>query len=102
MTKRIDRLEQQKLVERLSHPTDRRAWIIRLTDNGRTLAKKPMPKVAPTAFALKSVRYSMRQSGSCLRIICSDSIVRSKLLDSALASQVNRLSGDLSFLCLSD
>ena len=40
MTKRIDRLEQQKLVERVSHPTDRRAWIIRLTDDGFALAKK--------------------------------------------------------------
>jgi DNA-binding MarR family transcriptional regulator len=40
MTKRIDRLEQQGLVERCSHPTDRRAWIIKLTDNGLAVAKK--------------------------------------------------------------
>jgi DNA-binding MarR family transcriptional regulator len=34
MTKRLDRLETQGLVERLPHPTDRRAWVIRLTQAG--------------------------------------------------------------------
>jgi DNA-binding MarR family transcriptional regulator len=37
MTKRLDRLEELRLIERTPHPTDRRAWVIRLTQEGLTL-----------------------------------------------------------------
>lgn len=37
MTNRLDRLEQQGLIERLPHPTDRRSMEVQLTDRGREL-----------------------------------------------------------------
>ena len=40
MTTAIDRLEARKLVERIDHPTDRRAWAIHLTPDGRKLITK--------------------------------------------------------------
>ncbi len=38
LTNMVDRLERRTLVARTSHPTDRRACQIELTDPGRTLA----------------------------------------------------------------
>jgi MarR family 2-MHQ and catechol resistance regulon transcriptional repressor len=39
ITAAVDRLEAQRLVERCSHATDRRARVVHLTDAGRQLAK---------------------------------------------------------------
>ena len=40
MTTAIDRLETRGLVTRADHATDRRAWVIQLTPEGRTLISK--------------------------------------------------------------
>ena len=40
MTVAIDRLERRRLVARADHPTDRRAWVIRLTPAGKALITK--------------------------------------------------------------
>lgn len=40
ITATVDRLEAQKLVERRSHPTDRRTRVVHLTDEGRQLITK--------------------------------------------------------------
>jgi DNA-binding MarR family transcriptional regulator len=40
MTRRLDRMEQAELIERVHDPTDRRAWQARLTRSGRALAAK--------------------------------------------------------------
>src|SRR5258708_10960634 len=40
MTTAIDRLETRGLVTRAHHATDRRAWVIHLTSEGRTLISK--------------------------------------------------------------
>lgn len=40
MTAAIDRLEARRLVTRAEHPTDRRAWVIRLTATGKALITK--------------------------------------------------------------
>ena len=37
MTTAIDRLEARRLVTRADHATDRRAWVIHLTPEGKTL-----------------------------------------------------------------
>jgi MarR family 2-MHQ and catechol resistance regulon transcriptional repressor len=37
MTTAIDRLEKRKLVARADHATDRRTWVIHLTDEGQSL-----------------------------------------------------------------
>jgi MarR family 2-MHQ and catechol resistance regulon transcriptional repressor len=37
MTTAIDRLERRGLVTRVDHPTDRRAWVIHLTPEGKAL-----------------------------------------------------------------
>ena len=43
MTKRIDLLEQRGLVERTPHATDRRAFLARLTPEGRELVDRILP-----------------------------------------------------------
>lgn len=40
VTSAVDRLEAQGFVERLSHPTDRRAVLAAITDDGRAIAAK--------------------------------------------------------------
>ena len=40
MTTAIDRLEARRLVTRADHATDRRAWVIHLTPEGKTLISK--------------------------------------------------------------
>jgi MarR family transcriptional regulator, 2-MHQ and catechol-resistance regulon repressor len=40
MTTAIDRLETRHLVERVDHATDRRAWLIHLTPEGKALISK--------------------------------------------------------------
>jgi DNA-binding MarR family transcriptional regulator len=40
MTRRLDRLEERGLLERIPDPADRRAWLIRLTKAGKALAQK--------------------------------------------------------------
>src|SRR5439155_14830461 len=40
MTTAIDRLEARRLVTRADHATDRRAWVIHLTPEGRALITK--------------------------------------------------------------
>src|SRR5712675_868290 len=40
MTTAIDRLEARRLVTRTDHATDRRAWVIHLTPEGKTLMSR--------------------------------------------------------------
>ena len=40
MTTAIDRLEERRLVTRIDHATDRRAWVIHLTPEGKALISK--------------------------------------------------------------
>ena len=45
MTNRIDRLEARGLVERVTHPNDRRGVLVALTDEGRTLVDEAVEAV---------------------------------------------------------
>lgn len=56
ITAAVDRLEAQKLVERCSHATDRRARMVHLTGTGRQLAE--------TAFAAHEA--AMERATGCL------------------------------------
>lgn len=40
LTVMIDRLEQQELLHRLPHATDRRSWLVALTDRGEQLFRE--------------------------------------------------------------
>ena len=50
ITKLVDKLEQQGLVQREAHPTDRRGTLARITDEGRALADKATEAVTKVRF----------------------------------------------------
>ena len=50
ITKLVDKLEQQGLVQREAHPTDRRGTLARITDDGRALADKATEAVTKVRF----------------------------------------------------
>jgi DNA-binding MarR family transcriptional regulator len=46
LSRLLDRIEAKELIERMSCPTDRRAFFIRLTDDGRELLERMWPVYA--------------------------------------------------------
>lgn len=52
VTNLIDRLEDQGLVRRARHPTDRRTTLAEITDSGRLLVEEATAAVVSTGFAL--------------------------------------------------
>ena len=52
VTNIVDRLTQDGLIERVPHPTDRRATLARLTPGGRTLVKKATDSVNAIRFGV--------------------------------------------------
>lgn len=55
VTSAIDRLERDGLVERVPHPTDRRAMLARITPTGKTLVKQATPKLTAAKFGFADV-----------------------------------------------
>jgi DNA-binding MarR family transcriptional regulator len=51
VTNAVDRLEAQALVRRAPHPTDRRATLVELTDEGRAVAAKATEELNVTVFS---------------------------------------------------
>jgi DNA-binding MarR family transcriptional regulator len=51
ITSAVDRLEQQGLVRRVPHPTDRRTKLAQLTEQGRTRAMDATERLNATVFA---------------------------------------------------
>ena len=68
MTNRIDRVEEQGLVQRLADPNDRRGVIVKLTPAGRALADKAIARHFEAAAALLGgmTRAEREQLGSLL------------------------------------
>ncbi|MGH9061069.1 MAG: MarR family winged helix-turn-helix transcriptional regulator, partial [Acidimicrobiales bacterium] len=52
VTNLVDRLEQQGLVRRTRHPTDRRTTLAEITEQGRVVVEKASAAVVATGFAL--------------------------------------------------
>jgi DNA-binding MarR family transcriptional regulator len=52
VTNTVDRLEAAKLVERVPHPSDRRATLIEITDAGRELVAKATDELNAKVFAV--------------------------------------------------
>lgn len=52
VTNIIDRLEQQSLVRRVNHPTDRRTKLAEITEEGRRVVEKATEAVCATSFGL--------------------------------------------------
>ena len=69
ITNTIDRLERQGYVRRVPHPSDRRAVLAEITDEGRAWSKKQ-----PTRSCRQNSRYpiSATISSSDLRIRCGE------------------------------
>lgn len=55
VTSAIDRLERDGLVERVPHPTDRRAMLASITPAGKTLVKQATPKLTAAKFGFTDV-----------------------------------------------
>lgn len=51
VTNAVDRLEAAKLVKRVPHPSDRRATLIEITDEGRRLARQATEQLNARVFA---------------------------------------------------
>ncbi len=68
MTNRIDRVEEQGLVQRLADPNDRRGVIVKLTPAGRALADKAIARHFKAAAALLGgmTRAEREQLGALL------------------------------------
>jgi DNA-binding MarR family transcriptional regulator len=77
VTNAVDRLEREHLVERVAHPTDRRATLATITPEGRRLAAKATDALNARIFTalpvgaedLRSVTYALR----LLRVVAGDS-----------------------------
>jgi DNA-binding MarR family transcriptional regulator len=62
VTLAIERLENKQLVNRLSHPHDRRATLAAITEDGRKLADRATDALARTEFGLRGLSPSQAQS----------------------------------------
>ena len=51
VTNAVDRLEAQGLVRRTPHPSDRRATLVEMTDDGRAVAAKASDALNASVFA---------------------------------------------------
>jgi DNA-binding MarR family transcriptional regulator len=77
VTNAVDRLEREDLVERVAHPTDRRATLATITPEGRHLAAKATDALNASIFTalpvgaedLRSVTEALR----LLRVVAGDS-----------------------------
>ncbi|MDR7301099.1 MarR family winged helix-turn-helix transcriptional regulator [Haloactinomyces albus] len=61
VTNIVDRLEQDGLVQRLSHPTDRRTTLVEITDSGRDLMKHATESVNRIDFGLSGITERQTQ-----------------------------------------
>ena len=52
VTNIVDRLEQQRLLRRVAHPTDRRTTLAEITDEGRRVVDKATEAVTAGAFGI--------------------------------------------------
>lgn len=61
VTNIVDRLEQDGLVRRVAHPTDRRTTLVEITDKGRELMKRATEAVTDIDFGLQGVTERQTQ-----------------------------------------
>ncbi len=71
----IDRLEKSGYVKRSDHPSDRRVYLVHLTEKGNKVAKKALPIVKKLNEQIKE-GYSKRKSGIS-RKYCSGHLTNS-------------------------
>lgn len=70
VTNTIDRLEQDGLVQRVPHPTDRRTTLARITDEGRRVAEKGAAALAGIDFGLAGVPVDqLRALDDAIRVL---------------------------------
>jgi DNA-binding MarR family transcriptional regulator len=69
VTSAVDRLENQKLVERVMHPTDRRAVLASITDLGRLRALEATALLNNQVFS--DIGISPHQTKQLTKILCS-------------------------------
>lgn len=61
VTNIVDRLEQDELVHRVPHPTDRRTTLVEIDDNGRDLMKRATESVTAIDFGLSGMTERQTQ-----------------------------------------
>ena len=62
VTLTVERLETKQLVKRVSHPHDRRATLVAITEDGRTLADRATGALTRTEFGLPGLSPSQARS----------------------------------------
>lgn len=73
VTNTVDRLEEQGLVRRVPHPSDRRALVVELTDAGRDLGTRVAKALAEESFGLAGIAEDdLRELVDLLRRIRRD------------------------------
>lgn len=55
VTNIVDRLEQQGLVRRAAHPTDRRTKLAHITEDGRRVVDKATEAISATGFGMSAI-----------------------------------------------
>ncbi|GAB3685240.1 MarR family transcriptional regulator [Saccharopolyspora tripterygii] len=61
VTNIVDRLEQDDLVRRVPHPTDRRTTLVEITEQGRDLMQKATDSVTEIDFGLSGITERQTQ-----------------------------------------
>lgn len=71
VTSIVDRLEQQGLVRRTGHPTDRRTTLADITEDGRRTVDKASEAVSATSFGMAALsERELEQLTGLLRKVC--------------------------------
>jgi len=55
VTNAVDRLEQDELVRRVAHPTDRRTTLVEITDDGRARVERATAELMGVDFGLRGL-----------------------------------------------
>ena len=88
VTSAVDRLERDGLVERVPHPTDRRAMLASITPAGKGLVKKATPSLIEANFGFSGVdATTLRELALVLRQSAGEPVAPAKSYEDVIAGR---------------